>query len=594
MKKRLLWQIYPAFLIITALGLLLISLNVSTLLKNFYYGEKHTQLEKMANLGLSSMLAAIESGDSAQIQQLCSQMGTVSQIRYTVIDLNGKVLGDSDEVPEDMVNHFDRPEFQTALTGQVGSRVRSSETLSQEMMYVAVPVKNANHDIVAVLRTSVATPELQAAMKSVYRDMIRYGLIVTVLLAALSLLFSWKLSRPLNLLRQGAERFAAGDLNHRLAVSESQEIGALADSMNKMAGQLDERIRTIIAQKNEQQAVLSSMIEGVIAVSVDGSVLSLNNAAAEMLGESLDQAVGRSVEEVVRNTELQRFVRRALDSDEPVEAQIILHENNQREQHLQAHGTLLTGDEGNVVGVLIVMNDVTRIRRLEQVRRDFVANVSHELKTPVTSIKGFIETLLDGAMNKPEDSQRFLEIIARQTDRLNSIIDDLLTLSRVEQQSERAELTMEPVRLKSIVNAAVSLCEIKATGKNIHIQVDCDESIQVKANASLLEQAIVNLVDNAIKYSDADSEVRIEVIRDKQEVCINVHDQGCGIAKDHLPRLFERFYRVDKARSRSLGGTGLGLAIVKHIVQSHKGRVVVESTLGEGSNFKIILFASNP
>ncbi len=592
MKKRLLWQIYPAFLIITVLGLLLISMNVSTLLKNFYYGEKHTQLEKMANLGLSSMLVALESGDPAQTQHLCSQMGSVSHIRYTVIDLNGKVLGDSDEVPEDMVNHFDRPEFQTALTGQVGNRVRSSETLSQEMMYVAVPVKNANDTIVAVLRTSVATPELQAAMKSVYRDILRYGLMITVLLAVLSLLFSWKLSRPLNLLRQGAERFAAGDLNHRLAVSESQEIGALADSMNKMAGQLDERIRTIIAQKNEQQAVLSSMIEGVIAVSVDGAVLSLNNAAAEMLGESMDQAVGRSVEEVVRNTDLQRFVRRALNSDEPVEAQIILHENNQREQHLQAHGTLLTGDAGKV-GVLIVMNDVTHIRRLEQVRRDFVANVSHELKTPVTSIKGFIETLLDGAMNKPEDSRRFLEIIARQTDRLNSIIDDLLTLSRVEQQSERAELTMEPVKLKSIMNAAVSLCEIKATGKNIHIQVDCDESIQVNANASLLEQAIVNLVDNAIKYSDPDSEVRIEVARADQEICLSVHDQGCGIAKDHLPRLFERFYRIDKARSRSLGGTGLGLAIVKHIVQSHKGRVEVESILGEGSNFKIFLAAEN-
>ena len=593
MKKRLLWQIYPAFLIITALGLLLISLNVSTILKNFYYNEKHSQLEKMANLGLSSMLDAVEATDHSTIQQLCSQMGAVSQIRYTMIDLNGKVLGDSDEVPEEMVNHFDRPEFQTALAGRVGSRVRSSETLSQEMMYVAVPVKNANNNIVAVLRTSVATPELQAAMKSVYHDMIRYGVMIAVLLAVLSLLFSWKLSRPLNLLRQGAERFAAGDLNHRLAVSESQEIGALADSMNKMAGQLDERIRTIVAQKNEQQAVLSSMIEGVMAVSVDGSVLSLNNAAAEMLAESVDQAVGRSVEEVVHNTELQRFVRRALNSDEPAEAQLVLHESNRSEQHLQVHGTLLTGDEGKA-GVLIVMNDVTHIRRLEQIRRDFVANVSHELKTPVTSIKGFIETLLDGAMNNPEDSRRFLEIIARQTDRLNSIIDDLLTLSRVEQKSERAELTMEPVKLKSIMNAAVSLCEIKAAGKNIHIQVDCDESVQVNANASLLEQAIVNLVDNAIKYSDAGSEVRIEVVPDDGQVCISVHDQGCGIAKDHLPRLFERFYRVDKARSRSLGGTGLGLAIVKHIVQSHRGKVTVESVLGKGSTFKVFLVSSNP
>ncbi len=588
MKRRLLWQIFPAFLVITALGLLLISLNVSGLLRAFYYEEKQIQLEKLANMALPTLSGPVQERQLSAIQQYCDQMGGVSQTRYTVIGLNGDVLGDSDESPEEMETHIDRPEFKTALKNQVGMSVRPSDTLGQEMMYVAIPIKNADNTIVAVLRTSVATTELQMTLKSVYGDIIRYGFVIAIVLAVLSLLFSWKISRPLNLLRQGAERFASGDLSHRLAVPDSREVGALADSMNKMAGQLDDRIKTIVAQKNEQQAVLSSMIEGVIAVSIDGTVLSMNNAAAEMVSADVRQAVGRTVEEVVHNTELQQFVRQALKSTDPVEAAIILHENGQNEQHIQAYGTTLLSDSGKV-GVLVVMNDVTHIRRLERVRRDFVANVSHELKTPVTSIKGFIETLLDGAMNKPEDSRRFLEIIARQTDRLNLIIDDLLTLSRVEQQSERAELTMEPAKLKTVLSAAVSLCEIKATGKNIQIKIDCGEAIEANVNASLLEQAIVNLVDNAIKYSDADSTVRIEVVQDEAETQIRVQDQGCGIGAEHLPRLFERFYRVDKARSRSLGGTGLGLAIVNHIAQTHKGTVSVESQPGRGSTFTIRL-----
>lgn len=587
MKRRLLWQIFPAFLVITVLGLFLIFWNVSGLMKGFYYQEKRVQLETLGNLSIPSFPPLLDHAEYDAIQTLCQQMGKRTGIRFTVIDPQGKVLGDSQEQPRVMVNHFDRPEFQIALKGQVGSDIRPSETLQQEMMYVAIPIFKGDA-IVAVLRTSVAMTQLQATLHSVFMEVLRYGLIIALVLAVLSLALSWKISRPLELMRLGAERFARGDLTHRLAVPSSREIAGLAASMNKMAAQLDERIRTIVAQRNEQQAVLSSMIEGVIAVSANGKVMSLNNAAAAMLQETIEDAEGRTVEEVVRNTELQQFIQHALDSAEPVEGQIALHEHSRLEQYLQVHGTLLADDQGRKIGALIVMNDVTHIRRLEQVRRDFVANVSHELKTPVTSIKGFIETLLDGAMENPEDSRRFLQIIARQTDRLNSIIDDLLILSRVEQQGEQKVAT-ERVELRGVLTAAVGLCELKASQKDMSIHIDCDETLTVDANASLLEQAVVNLVDNAIKYSDAGGDVRIEALRGDHEVLIGVHDHGCGIAKEHLPRLFERFYRVDKARSRTLGGTGLGLAIVKHIAQSHKGRVSVNSTVGKGSTFTLHL-----
>ncbi|HDS84795.1 MAG TPA: PAS domain S-box protein, partial [Phycisphaerales bacterium] len=292
---------------------------------------------------------------------------------------------------------------------------------------------------------------------------------------------------------------------------------------------------------------------------------------------------------VVRNTELQHFIRRALDSAVSVEDRLVLHDSPGAERHLQVSGAPLRDEAGQKIGVLIVLNDITQIHRLEQLRRDFVANVSHELKTPVTSIKGFIETLLDGAMDNPDDRRRFLEIIARQAHRLDSIIDDLLTLSRLEQQSKSERAELAAAKIRPILTAAADLCQVFAAEKNIPIEIDCPDDLEGRVNASLCEQAAVNLVDNAIKYSDAGRPVRLEAERVGEELLIRVRDHGCGIAADHLPRLFERFYRVDKARSRKLGGTGLGLAIVKHIAQFHNGRITVESQLNQGSVFTLYL-----
>jgi two-component system phosphate regulon sensor histidine kinase PhoR len=235
------------------------------------------------------------------------------------------------------------------------------------------------------------------------------------------------------------------------------------------------------------------------------------------------------------------------------------------------------------------LNDVTRLRRLENIRRDFVANVSHELKTPVTAIKGSVETLLDGALQKPEDARRFLEIVTRQADRLNAIIDDLLSLSRIEQEAERHEIPLQRSHLNEVLRGAVQACEVGAAAKSIRIGLSCPEPLLARINPPLLEQAIVNLIDNAVKYSRPESEVRVEARPENGEILILVRDHGCGIGKEHLPRLFERFYRVDKARSRKEGGTGLGLAIVKHIVQAHAGTVTVASVPGEGSTFTIHL-----
>jgi two-component system phosphate regulon sensor histidine kinase PhoR len=241
------------------------------------------------------------------------------------------------------------------------------------------------------------------------------------------------------------------------------------------------------------------------------------------------------------------------------------------------------------VGAVIVLNDVTRYRHLENLRRDFVANVSHELKTPIASIKGFVETLLDGALSHPDDAQRFLKIIGSHAERLNNIIEDLLSLSKIEQSEQAANLPLDLAPLRPVLEAAVYGCQSQAAARHIELSLDCGDAIVAQINPPLLEQAVINLIDNAVKYSEPGRQVQIEAQADEQEIALSVRDHGCGIAAEHLPRLFERFYRVDRARSRKLGGTGLGLAIVKHIVQAHAGRVSVESTPGEGSVFCIHL-----
>ncbi len=329
------------------------------------------------------------------------------------------------------------------------------------------------------------------------------------------------------------------------------------------------------------------MVEGVLAVDTEERVISLNAAAAALLGTNPDNAKGRGLQEVIRNADLRRFVTRTLAADRPIEADVVLRSDEER--ILQARGTSLRDARGRTIGAVIVLNDVTHLRRLESIRRDFVANVSHELKTPITSIKGFVETLLDGALHSPQDSERFLRIVARQADRLNAIIEDLLCLAKIEQADTAANVMLEQCRLPDVLQAAVDECGPKAAERQVAVRLAGDAEIEGDVNPALLEQAVMNLLDNAIKYSEPESEVIVETVALPEEILIHVRDQGCGIEEEHLDRLFERFYRVDKARSRKLGGTGLGLSIVKHIVNVHGGKVTVESSPGQGSTFTIHL-----
>jgi two-component system, OmpR family, phosphate regulon sensor histidine kinase PhoR len=585
LKRKLIWQLFPSYVIVIVLAVTAVTLFMTYSMKKFYLAETSSELKARASLIKDRFANAEFLANAASVDSLSKYLGQESLSRITIILPSGVVIGDTDEDPAKMENHLNRPEIQQALVGQMGTSERYSHTRHEMMLYSALPI-NSGEQIIGVIRIAVPITGLDKEFAGIYPRIIFDGFVMAFLAGLLSFYISRRFSVPLEKMTRISEEFSRGNFQHKIAPGRSVEIDMLAEAMNRMAAQLDEKIRTIVSQRNELEAVLSSMVEGVLAFDINERLVNLNKAAARILDLDITQAKGRFVQETIRNAQLQAFVKKILASGEPSEDEITLQRNNERV--LQMHGTILNSDKGEYLGALIVLNDITHMRHLENIRRDFVANVSHELKTPITSIKGFVETLRDGAIGDSKDAERFLEIVARQSDRLNSIVEDLLVLSKIE-EAEKTEIPLEIGNLKDVIQNAIDACELKIRDKNISVSFDCDQETHSLINPQLLEQAIVNLLDNAIKYSENGGTVELLCKPSADEAIISVRDWGAGIEKKHLPRLFERFYRVDKGRSRDMGGTGLGLAIVKHIVIAHHGYVGVESVVGKGSVFTIHL-----
>ncbi|MBT8356251.1 MAG: ATP-binding protein, partial [Deltaproteobacteria bacterium] len=333
--------------------------------------------------------------------------------------------------------------------------------------------------------------------------------------------------------------------------------------------------------------VLSSMSEGVVALDMNEHILSFNQAAATMFVKLSDTGKQQTLQEIVRDARFSRFIKKVQNSNIPVREDIILYQNGER--ILNIHASFLCDAKEKRIGTLLVLNDVTQLRRLEKMRQDFVANVSHEIKTPLTAIKGFVETLQTGAKDNQKEADRFLAIIEKHVNRLGAIIDDLLHLSRIEKENQANLIQLTKTAIKNIITSSIKICKAKADAKRIEINFTCDDLLEAMIEPVLFEQAVVNLIDNAIKYSGEKSNIQIKAVKTDSGISFSIKDSGIGISKKHLPRLFERFYRVDKARSRDQGGTGLGLAIVKHIIQAHGGHITVDSTPGKGSTFTIHL-----
>lgn len=585
-KLPLIWLIFPPYLLVIVAAVVAVMTHTSRSIESFYRKRIEDDLWVRAQLMSEKVQETLENGDYPKVHALCRRLGEPTGTRITVVLPDGRVVGDSAESPDSMSSHLDRPEIVQAAETGTGSLVRFSDTLQRDMMYAAKRI-DAGERILGFLRVAVPVTQIHEALHAVNTRLLYTGAVVVLAAAAVSLIVSRRISRPLAEMRRGAVRFAKGDFSEQLPPPKSQEMASLADAMNRMAEDLDSRIRTISNERNQQEAVLSSMVEGVLAVDTHEHIISFNKAAGSLLGVDLSQAQHQPLSTIAQDTPLHQFVQQVLESGETTEGEFVTHERESR--ILQAHGAALRDGRGHKIGAVVVLNDVTRLRRLEQVRRDFVANVSHELRTPITSIKGFVETLLDGALDSAEDARRFLHIVAKQADRLNAILNDLLLLSRVEEGEEKATISLERGPLRETLAASILLCEARAKQKHIQIDLKCAPDLHARMNPSLIEQAVANLVDNAIKYSEIGGSITVRADTCDGDIVIEVADHGCGIPEEHLPRLFERFYRVDKARSRSLGGTGLGLAIVKHITRAHGGRVAVASVPGQGTTFSIHL-----
>ncbi|NTV52071.1 MAG: PAS domain-containing protein [Candidatus Firestonebacteria bacterium] len=590
-KPKLRGLLFGAFLLLL-LGFsgAFLGIAVETFTK-FYYVETIHNLEIKAGLVTREVAPLLAQKNHPGLEDFCRALAKTAGARITLILPTGQVLADSEDDPALMENHADRPEVMGALAGSVSTAERFSYTLHQNMLYLALP-----HSLplpsatTVVIRLAIPTTTMSRSLHHLYW---RFGILTVLILmfgAAYGLWMAQKISRPLEDMRRQAARFAQGELDQKIAPVGLEEINSLAESLNLMAAQWHERIQAHVRKQQEQTAILTSMEEGVIAVDRAGQILEINQAARKFLNLDNPGVRGRVLAEVVRNSQLQAILTRTLSGSTTVSGELIIP--GEPERFLQVQASVLRDAQGQDQGAVLVLNDLTHLRRLENLRREFVANVSHELKTPITAIQGFVETLQEGALKNPVDAKHFLQIIEQQSRRLNTIIEDLLSLSRIEQEAEKASLALTVALLQPVLGSALALCQPAAAAKKITLELACPGTLQLPMNDRLLEQAVVNYLNNAIAYSGARTTVRLEGEMIGSEIAIRVADQGPGIAAEHLPRLFERFYRVDKSRSREAGGSGLGLAIVKHIVQAHGGRVGVESVVGSGSVFSLYLPAN--
>jgi len=421
--------------------------------------------------------------------------------------------------------------------------------------------------------------------KSVYVNLF----LSTIIALGFGTYLAFRLARPLERLKSRVELVAAGQLNEVVDLSrnETAEIHEIGKLMDQIASQLHQRITTIQRQKEELEAVLASMEEGLIAMDRNHVITLFNPAAARLFRVRREKVVGRSIEEVVRLPQLLQIIERGLASEKGAEEDLEILGEPKR--HLRVHLSPLRNQGGIPYGVVLVVSDVTRIRELEGMRKNFVANVSHELRTPLTSIQGFAETLMNPAVTDPAETKKFLEIIQRHANRLGRIIEDILTLSRIERDAETSQIETKKEKFDDVIDAAIELCEVKAKSKGVGLVKDLRSKAVVNCDRYLVEQAVVNLIDNGIRYSDSGKPIELVSYISDGYAVLEVKDQGMGIAGKHLGRIFERFYRVDRARSRELGGTGLGLSIVKHIVTAHRGHIDVQSKLGLGTTFTVRL-----
>lgn len=593
-RARLFWKLGLTYVALLLAVLLAIDLYVGHVLQRDYLRAAKEQLASLAQLVKNR---PPDLADPAALQSWTAWVAK-SGARVTVITADGRVLADSAHDPETLENRANRPEFQEAMANGEGSSVRHSQTLDRDLVYFAIRHQPRAGPPV-ILRLALPLAQINLTLSDVRQQLLLASLIILVLGGASSLLFSRAFSARVERLKDFSRRVAAGDFRPLPSERPDDELTELGQALNETAVGLDGTIRTLTDERNRSAAILRSMVEGVAVIDARERLVFCNQAFSEILG--LDAATsyeGRPLLEVIRHPSLVEVIRKALAADEPIPSEVTLGTVQPQNFAVTAVPIAALGrgqERGDPSaaqrsrqGAVMVLHDISELRRLERVRRDFVANVSHEFKTPLTAIQGFAETLLGGALEDKENNRRFLEIIRDHSVRLARLTDDLLKLSRIE--AGKLDLEFRAVSLVDVIGPCLDTTRLKAEQKQIALEAPSSETwLVVRGDAASLREVLQNLLDNAVQYTPLGGRISVHLGTKDHQAIVSVSDTGIGIPQAEQGRIFERFYRIDAARSRDAGGTGLGLAIAKHIVEAHGGRLWVESVVGQGSHFRFTI-----
>jgi len=577
-RLNLFWKFSFAFLALLVSVLVAVDFFAERAFRSDYERTGFEQLAAIARLAQVNSLPLPQPEPLAPLRDWVSKMAA-SGARVTVITATGTVLADSHSDPQTMENHATRPEIVEALANGNGRSVRHSVTINRDLLYYAVR-QNVPGRAPLILRFALPVQTVDEVLSAFRHRLWGASLFILLVAGGISVLFSRNLTQRIERLKEFSKRVAEGDFRPQPRDGSGDALEALGISLNRTASRLDRTIHTLTEERNLSAAILSSMVEGVAVVNGAERLVFANQGFAEILGLDVPPISGSPLLEVARQTELIAAVRQVLGGETRVQSEIV---TGTLRQHFFA-ATVAAVRAGETTGAVVVLHDITELRKLERVRRDFVANVSHEFRTPLTAIQGFAVTLLAGAIDDPQNRTRFLEIILEHSRRLARLTEDLLMLSKMD--AERLELEIRGISVAQLVESCVETSQRRATEKNLHISVNTPADLpEIAGDRRRLAEVLQNLLDNAIQYTMADGKIAVSTECKGHEIIFTVADTGIGIPRADQPRIFERFYRVDVARSREAGGTGLGLSIAKHLVEVHGGRLWVESEVGQGSRF---------
>ena len=578
MKNSIFVKIFGGYLLIV---IVILAITFPLSFRAIRHHHIDTLTDNLKNLCITLKLKIsplLEKNRIEELNTLIIELGKQTDTRITIISPDGVVFADSEKDPTLMESHKSRIEIIQAIKYGFGTSLRYSASVKEEMLYVAVPIEK-DGKVYGVIRASLFLKEINTLLNNLKMNIIKIAVIIVLILLIGAFLFSRNFSRPLNELAIASSKVAKGDFSAKVVLKSRNEIRELADSFNYMTDQINTLFTQLSHQKEELDSIISSINEGLCVIDKEG-VISISNESFRKTVQN-DSVKGKLYWEVLRKNRFDELIKKVRSEQNNIVDEIKLNS-----KIFLCSATFCSNKED----IVVTLHDITKIKNLENTKKDFVTNVSHELRTPLTAIKGFVETLQD--TNNDDENQHYLNIINRHTDRVIRIVNDLLLLSKLEGTSDSLE--WEKVNLKDLIENILKIFEHSLKEKNLVLKFNEDNNLPIiKADPFKLEQVFINLIDNAIKYTER-GEVVISLSHNNETVIIEIEDTGICIPREHLPRIFERFYVVDSSRSRKLGGTGLGLSIVKHIVLLHNGKIEVKNIPGAGTSFVVTLPVNLP